>query len=494
MSTLAHPAIAPGRGQRWLEQAWALLGGVSVRTKILGIVLALTVVLGLGITWQVRKVMQRVFISELENRGVSVTSDLAGRSVDPILLNDTFALYRLLTETVANHPDALYAFMLDDNGHVLAHTFGEQGFPTDLLDSGLTSQATPHGNGAITHLLYNSAEGLVHEFSTPIVEGHAGAVRLGLTERRLTGIINLMTGQLLLTTLVVALAGIAAAMLLTWLLTRPIIDLVATTQQVGQGDLNARAPHWADDEIGALADAFNQMVSALAVSQQVVAEKELARTRLLQKLINAQEDERKRIARELHDGVGQVLISLIVGAKTAAQVDNIQVIHAKNVEMCRVATETLEQVRMLSRQLRPSLLDDSGLTAALERYRQDFAQLHPTLAVELHCDLPERLPALLEVNLYRIVQEAMTNAARHSQASTISVLVFRREGRVQAIIEDNGSGFDPEQARKAERSVGIHGMIERAELLGGQLNIESNAEGTSIYVEVPYEKDLHSGG
>ena len=135
--------------------------------------------------------------------------------------------------------------------------------------------------------------------------------------------------------------------------------------------------------------------------------------------------------------------------------------------------------------MRPSLLDDVGLVAALERYRQDFAKLYPAIAIDLHCDLSERLAPMSEVTLYRIVQEAMTNAARHSQARNIGVLVFRRDGRAQAIIEDNGTGFDPDLARKAERSVGLHGMIERAELLGGQLNIESNAEGTTIYVEIP---------
>lgn len=79
----------------------------------------------------------------------------------------------------------------------------------------------------------------------------------------------------------------------------------------------------------------------------------------------------------------------------------------------------------------------------------------------------------------------MTNAARHGQADEISVLVLRREGRVQAIIEDNGCGFDPDIVRRAERSVGIYGMTERAELLGGSLNIESNEDGTTVYVEMP---------
>lgn len=486
MSNLVHRWFhQPTLRRDWLERSFAYLGSVSVRTKIMGIVLALTIVLGLGVTWQVRSVMQRVFMSELENRGVSVAGDLAARSVDPILLNDTYALYQLLTETVANHPDTLYAFVIDSSDHVLAHTFGDSGFPIALLDPTLTSQATRHVGSEVTHLAYTSEAGVVHEFSAPIFDGRAGLVRVGLTETRLTGIINAVTGQMLFTTLAVAVVGIVAAIGLTWLLTRPILDLVATTRQIGQGNLAARAPHWADDEIGALADAFNQMVSALGASQQIVAEKEAARARLLKKLINAQEDERKRIARELHDGVGQVLTSFIVATRTIAQADDLALIQAKNAEMGQIAAETLTQVRMLSRQLRPSILDDLGLPAALERYCTDFAALYPAIDLQLHCDLPHRLPATVEVTLYRIIQEALTNAARHGHADQIGVLLFKREGRVQAIIENNGSRFDPHEARRAERSVGLHGMAERTELLGGQFNIESNDEGTTVYVEIP---------
>lgn len=486
MSALArHWSGQPALLTNGLERLITLAGSVSVRTKIMGIVLALTIVLGLGVTWQVRSVMQRVFMSELENRGISVAGDLAARSVDPILLNDTYALYQLLTETVANHPDTLYAFVVDTRGHVLAHTFGNGGFPVGLLDATLTSQASPHAGSEVTYLLYSSQEGVVHEFSAPIFDGRAGVVRVGLTETRLNSIINVVTGQMLFTTLAVAVVGIIAAIALTWVLTRPILDLVATTRQIGQGNLAARAPHWADDEIGALANAFNQMVNDLDASQQVVAEKEAARARLLKKLINAQEDERKRIARELHDGVGQVLTSFIVATQTVAQADDLQLIRAKNEEMGKVAAETLTQVRTLSRQLRPSILDDLGLPAALERYCTDFTALYPTIQIQVHCDLSQRLPPTVEVALYRIAQEAVTNAARHGHADQIGVLLLKREGRVQAIIEDNGHGFDPVEARRTERSVGIHGMTERAELLGGQLNIESNEEGTTVYVELP---------
>lgn len=474
--------------ERSTRRVWQFLGGANIRTKILGIVLIMTAVLGLTVTWQVRTVMQRVFVGELENRGLSVVSDLAARSIDPILLNDTYSLYLLIHETVANHPDALYAFVLDGNGRVLAHTFGDAGFPTGLLDPLRGEAAMLHEGIPIGHLRYMSAGVTIHDFAVPIFPDRRDMVRLGLAESRLTGIINATTRQMLVTTLLVVLAGIAAAMALTWLLTRPILALVATAQSIGRGDLAARAAPWANDEIGALALAFNQMVEDLEAGRRAIAEKEQARTQLLQKLITAQEEERRRIARELHDGVGQVLTSLIVGNQMAAELaaPTSDVLRAKNRELAQVATETLQDVRLLSRQLRPSLLDDLGLAAALDRYREDFAHLYPTLTVDLHCELAGvRLPGLVEITLYRILQEAMTNAARHSGATLLGVLVRRRETDVQAIVEDNGHGFDPMTARKAARSVGLHAMLERAELLGGHFDIESNRDGTTVYVEIP---------
>jgi signal transduction histidine kinase len=448
----------------------------------MGMVLALTIALGLAVTLQVRAVMATVFAAELESRGISVASDLAGRSIDPILLNDTYALYQLLTDTVNNHPDALYAFVTDASGQVLAHTFGETGFPSRLLDESLVNAQPGNLHGPIRHWRYASEQETVHEFIAPILAEEAGVVRLGLTERRLQGIINAVTQQMLLTTLAVAVVGILAAMLLTWLLTRPILDLVETTQQVGRGNLQVRAPHWADDEIGTLADAFNEMVVDLGASQQAVREKEQARDLLLKKLITAQEEERKRIARELHDGVGQMLTSLLVGLRTAQRTTDGER-HLE--EMCTTTGETLEQVRLLSRELRPSLLDDLGLAAALERHVTEFGRSHPEIAVDLHCDLPGRLPGTVETALYRIVQEAMTNAARHGGATSIAVLVSRRQSAVQAIVEDDGAGFEVAEVRRRQSSVGIFGMSERAELLGGRLDIESGPDGTTVYAEIP---------
>jgi signal transduction histidine kinase len=464
--------------QQALPNIWRLLGGVSVRTKILGIVLGLTIALGLGITLQVRSVMERTFLNELDIRGLSVVSDLAARSVDPILLNDTFSLHDLLVTTVENHPDALYAYATDADGEVIAHAFGGLGFPAGLLDL-----RHPDGQTKAAVTRYQSVEGRIHSFSMPIFEGRSGTVFLGLIENRLRSIVNAVTGQLLLTTLVVSVFGVLAAALLTWLLTRPILDLVNATESVAQGDLSVRSPHWADDEIGTLADAFNGMVEELEAGRLAIAEKDAGRTRLLEQLITAQEEERKRVARELHDGVGQALTSLIWGIKSISDPDEVGNRSVEGERLRLQATDLLQQVRLLSRELRPSVLDDLGLAVALERYAKEFGALHPGVVVDMHVELPNRPPPLVEIAVYRVIQEAMTNAARHSGGDTVSVILTQRGECIRAIVEDNGHGFDPFAARRNGQSVGLHAMAERMELIGGTLEIESSAAGTSVYVE-----------
>lgn len=458
-----------------------IVSSVSVRTKIMGIVLVLTSVLGISITLQVRTIMSETLLAELDNRGHSVVSDLAARSVGPILAHDQEALQALLQETIANHPDTRYAIVLDAAGRVLAHTFAQE-VPADLL--ALRTADVLHEEA---HIHYENYEGTIHDFQMPIVIDGIGAVRLGLAETRLQHIIDGITRRLLLTTLVVALLGILAAILLTWLLTRPILDLVRTTNQVRSGDLAVRAPLWTNDEIGKLADTFNQLICELQSSQEAVAAKEAARTHLLSRLIEAQEEERKRIARDLHDDVGQALTSSLVQLKLLQQANCTEPTVAALEQLRTVIDQTLTTVRLLSRQLRPSVLDDLGLAVALERYSSEFTSYYPTLTVDLHCDLPGRLPATIAISLYRIIQEAMTNVGRHSGATDLSVLVTRREQKVLAIIEDNGHGFDPKETLRSKSSVGLHSMTERAELLDGTIQIESNVDGTTIFVEIPLE-------
>ncbi len=454
----------------WPDRAKAFAGRFPVRTKIIGIVLALTTILGLGITWQVRSAMTGFAESELSSRGDAIALEVAGQVAEPVAEGDVVAVVGILDAVVGSHPDTVFAVASRPDGVVI----GTAADTTEL------PPGTPE-NALVDHP--DEIEGL-HTFSSSIA-GDGGTVTVGMSDARLVRTVNAVTLQLLLTTLFVGAIGIVAATLLTWLLTRPILDLVKTTHRVSHGDLTARATVTAEDEIGTLARAFNRMVDELETNRRTITETERARTRLLEQLIGAQEDERKRIARELHDGVGQSLSSIILAANIIESSDPSDGAGEQAARISEEAAETLKHVRRLGRELRPSVLDDLGLVAALDRYVAEFRLRYPEIAAEFHSDLPQRLSPVMETTMYRVIQEGMTNVARHSGARSVSVLIIQRTGTVRAIIEDNGSGFDPEAERRNGQSVGIHGMIERVELLGGRLDIESSDAGTSVYAEVP---------
>jgi signal transduction histidine kinase len=310
-------------------------------------------------------------------------------------------------------------------------------------------------------------------------------VRLGLSYRSQRNAINDVTWQLIFTNIVMSIISIMAAVFLTWLITRPIRNLVGATQAVTQGDLTQRVTPWANDEIGRLTLAFNTMAASLEQAAHEQAERAELRAHFVNRVIAAQEDERRRIARELHDSTSQSLTSLLVGLQTLEQSPDLR---ARTDQLRQIVSETLEEVHGLAWQLRPSALDDLGLSAALERYIADYQNRY-----KLPVDLiirgldGQRLPLEVETTVYRIVQEALTNVARHAQANRISVMLEHREHKTLVIVEDNGIGLDSVVAAKGSSDhLGLYGIRERAELLGGKLVIESEpGHGTSLFVELP---------
>lgn len=471
---------------RWPQQFWALAGSVSIRTKILGIILGLVLLLGLGVTVQVRYTLTKAMDAQLEEQSVSVARDVAARATDLILTNDLYALHQLLVETQSNNASVRYAFVVAPNGQVLAHTFGD-GFPAELREANTAAAADHHQTKVL-----NTDEGPVWDTAVPVFEGRAGLARVGLSEVLVRQTVDTVTGQLLITTVAVSVVGITAAALLTWLLTRPILHLAEVAQAVGRGDLSQRVPRWADDEIGDLAGSFNAMTDALATAADERAERDQLRARYVSGVITAQEDERKRIARELHDSTSQSLTSLMVGLKAMSAASPAPEVRQHAEELRGVAAQTLDDVHRLALQLRPSVLDDLGLPAALERYVAECRRRY-RLQIDLAMRGLEaaRLPPQVETALYRIVQESLTNVARHAAAKTASVLIERRNGSVRAIIEDDGRGFDP--AGAGQERLGLYGIRERAELLGGTLTIESApGRGASLFIEIPVTESQDS--
>jgi len=203
----------------------------------------------------------------------------------------------------------------------------------------------------------------------------------------------------------------------------------------------------------------------------------------IRRVVDAQELERTRLARELHDETGQALTSILLGLKGLEQAITDDAGRERIGAVRTLVVSTLQDVRRLAVELRPAALDDFGLAPALERlvelHRQD-ADVEVDLEIRLS---GERLPADVETTMYRIVQESLTNVAKHAGATRISVLVTRKEKSVVVLVEDDGAGFESSDTHSG---LGLSGMRERVALVGGRLRVESSpGGGTTIAAEIP---------
>ncbi len=261
---------------------------------------------------------------------------------------------------------------------------------------------------------------------------------------------------------------------------RPLTELqkVMTRVQSGEHSLRARLTG-ADPQADQMAQTFNMMLEAIDDASRLRASQ----------IINAQEQERKRIARELHDETSQVLTSLLISLAVLEESLTTPEARERIADTRRLAHQTLRAIRSLSIDLRPSALDDLGLLPALRWYVKEYQKKCSIEVDFVSSGFKERLPAEMETALYRIVQEALTNTARHAQAKRVSIMLKEGEKEIEGIISDDGIGFDIEALRKSpdnERGLGLAGMTERAVLLDGSLDIESRpGHGTTITVHIP---------
>ncbi len=225
------------------------------------------------------------------------------------------------------------------------------------------------------------------------------------------------------------------------------------------------------------------------MTEQIEAEKALRDKEILQKLVGAQEDERKRIARDLHDELGQQLTALRLKLDAAKKMCKDEEVCDKIDEIELIAKSLDNGVDFLAWELRPAALDDLGLVAALDNYVRQWSHHSGVTAELLASKLKSaRFAPEVETNLYRIVQEALNNTHKHAKAKSVVVMLKQRDGLLALLIEDNGKGFNPKNKKNKSKGLGLIGMKERAQLVGGELEIESApGKGTTIFVRVPTE-------
>ena len=214
---------------------------------------------------------------------------------------------------------------------------------------------------------------------------------------------------------------------------------------------------------------------------------ETTRLGLLKRLLSAEDQERRRIARELHDETGQSLTTLLVGLRAIGDKTGLAEVRSMAQRLREVAAHTVDDVGRLARGLHPAVLDDKGLVAAARRHASDFGKAFG-VAVDFRVvgSVPRRMAPLVQSTMYRILQESLTNVARHAQARGVGIVLTHKNAMLEIAIRDDGVGFDPAAALTEASGLGLHGMQERVALLGGSVEIASRrGHGTTIRAHIP---------
>lgn len=268
----------------------------------------------------------------------------------------------------------------------------------------------------------------------------------------------------------------------------PLDSLERVANSVRNGDLSARADNWrlSDPQLARFAETFNQTLDALKDDREQLRQ-------VANQVIGAQEEERKRISRELHDETAQVLFAQLLRV-TALKASPNEDVRATADVLENMTVEAIESVRRLALELRPPALDDLGLREALGDYVERFSE-QADMHVEIHSTaLRDRLQTEGELALYRVAQEALQNVLRHSNATRARIDLDASDNLVCLSIEDNGIGFDIPASKGGDgrrRGIGLFSMEERLALVGGTLRISRvDPHGTRIVACVPNGNDV----
>ncbi|MFB3162021.1 PAS domain-containing protein [Neobacillus sp. 179-J 1A1 HS] len=254
--------------------------------------------------------------------------------------------------------------------------------------------------------------------------------------------------------------------------------------KVWKGEIRNRAKdgtfYWVDTTIVPFMNAKGKPYQYLAIRYEITERKRVEQElqKMMTTIIDVQEEERKRLSRNLHDGIGQNLYShLITINRLLSEMD-----HPLLEQMQNEATQLIEEIRDISWELRPSVLDDLGLVPAIRSFLSRFSENYH-IDVYFECVLNRRLDIAIELTIYRIIQEALTNIRKYAEVSDAAVTIREIDEVVRVMIEDKGRGFELDSE---SRGVGLFSMDERARAVGGELTINSTpGKGTRIILEVP---------
>jgi signal transduction histidine kinase len=467
--------------------SWRVLS-IPIFFKILGIGALTAILFGTVTLLQTRASSSQSLYQLLEQKTISMGHSIANTIEPPASIGDFFAVHQRLQEAKKTFPEIRYALLRNSAGKIVASTY-EQNIPTDLL-----KMPVPKCPPDCSTEFLGSSEGIIINAYFPVAGGYAGTLQIGVLDDMVRGELARMTKTVIWGLVLCFTLGICFALWLTGIMTRPIHRLVESANRIREGEFETRAEVFSNDEIGRLAVAFNQMAEALMRYRKEVEAKEKARLSLIERIVQVQEDERKNISRELHDHFGQSLLALLLQVQSGCEDAKEKLGDTHYPESLYTSVEAtirqiIEDVHRLAWGMRPSILDDYGLDSALARHIEEVSKT-AGFEIDYQFNSPEdlgRLPSRIEVPLFRIAQEALTNMIRHARATHASVIVLRQLHEITMLIEDDGKGFDVAMVQaRGDQCLGLMGMSERVNLLGGSFVIESApGEGTTIRVRLP---------
>ena len=303
---------------------------------------------------------------------------------------------------------------------------------------------------------------------------------------------------LLLSATAIAVTGLATTLVLRRTVLVRLRDLVETTRQLGRGDLDQRIRLRGHDEIDELAASLNAMAESLKKrtgeltrAREEIAQKAAQLQRLLAMIIRIQEEERGRIAHDMHDGLIQLMAGALFESQAARErlLSDPQSATEKLIVVQQLLGQMDEEVRRTIHDLHPPLLDQAGLAPAIKKYARSYQETWGIPCSGQVEGTPAPLPPHAEVAIYRIVQEALVNVRKHSVSHQAHVLLDYRPEVLKVMVHDDGQGFDWQKAlTNRGQHLGLVGMRERAQSLGGHLEVRSAPDqGTTILVAVPVE-------
>lgn len=448
---------------------------VSLFFKIMGIALFIIIIFGAGTIVNTAIVTDRFFENQLKERLLINAKYFSSQITDFIITGDLAKINEIVKDTLNLHKDILYIILLDRKGRVLFNSTGRQ-----LSDEFLMANSIDVQNYNIETI--KSEMGIVYDIITPISYGKYGFVRIGASAESSRKWSMEIIRRLMTFFVFVAILGILISYTLAYILNIPIKNLLNAVEKIRNGDLSIRAKPWFEDEIGRLSNEFNNMA-------ETIEQEQAKRKELIKRLINSQEEERLNISRELHDRTGQTLISIKIALKSLENIIKDESIKKRFTEFADMLNSTLEDIRSLSIELRSPVLSDFGLFKAVEEEIKGYQDHYRDIRFIYKIDerlLNKRFDRDIEIQLFRIFQEAVRNAIRHSGAKQIEVEFDIDNEKFTMTVADNGKGIENDKGGDKKGGIGIYGMRERAEFIGGIFKIDSErGRGTNVQVILP---------